>query len=76
MKKLEEMNNKELEKVNHITLIIALILEIATIIENIVRYDSSYSPAVIILGSIAVACAICAIIDQIKRDKFNNKKGK
>ena len=72
------MNNKELEKVNRITLIIALILEIATIIENIVRYDS-YSPAVIILGSIAIACAICTIIDQNKRnkrrDEFNNKKG-
>ena len=65
------MSNKELEKVNRITLIIAIIAEVAVIIENIVRYDSSYSPAVIILGSIAVACAICAIIN-----KFNNKKGK
>ena len=75
MKRLRDMNNKELEKVNRITLIIALMGEIATIIENIVWYDS-YSPAVIISGSIAVACVIYAIIDQIKRDKFNNKKGK
>ena len=75
MKRLRDMNNKELEKVNHITLIIALMGEIAIIIENIIWYDS-YSPAVIISGSIAVAGAIYAIIDQIKRDKFNNKKGK
>ena len=75
MKRLRDMNNKELEKVNHITLIIALMGEIAIIIENIIWYDS-YSPAVIISGSIAVACVIYAIIDQIKRDKFNNKKGK
>ena len=68
MKRLRDMNNKELKRVNTILLIIALILEIGTIIENIVRYDS-YSPAAIILSSIAVACVICAIIDQIKRDK-------
>lgn len=68
MKRLRDMNNKELEKVNRTTLIIALILEIAAIIENIIWYDS-YSPAVIISGSIAVACAIYAIINQNKRDK-------
>lgn len=68
MKRLRDMNNKELEKVNRNTLIIALMGEIAIIIENIVWYDS-YSPAVIISGSIAVACAIYAIIDQNKRDK-------
>lgn len=69
MKRLRDMNNKELEKVNHITFIIALIAEIVVIIENIIWYDD-YSPAVIILASIAIACAICAIII-----KFNNKKG-
>jgi len=68
MKRLRDMNNKELEKVNRNTLIIALMGEIAIIIENIVWYDS-YSLAVIISGSIAVACAIYAIINQNKRDK-------
>lgn len=68
MKKLRDMSNKELKRVNRILLVIALILEIVTIIENIVLYDS-YSLAVIISGSIAVACAIYAIINQNKRDK-------
>ena len=71
MKKLEEMSNKELSIIEYIVFIICiigLIVDVFTIIENIVRYDS-YSPAAIILSSIAVACVICAIIDQIKRDK-------
>ena len=70
MKRLRDMNNKELEKVNRITLIIAVIFDFGIIIENIIWYDD-YSPAVIILASIAIACAICAIIN-----KFNYKKVK
>ena len=57
-----------LDKINCITAIIVIICEIGIIIENIVWYDS-YSPAVIILASLAVACAIYAIINQNKRDK-------
>ena len=79
MKKLRDMSNKELEKVNRITLIIAVIFDFGIIIENIIWYDD-YSLAVIISGPIAIACAICYIIDQIKRnkrkDKINKKKGK
>ena len=74
MKRLRDMNNKELEKVNRILLVIVLILEIGIIIENIVWYND-YSPAVILSASLAIACVIYTIIDQIKRDKFNNKKG-
>ena len=36
MKRLRDMNNKELEKVNRITLIIAVIFDFGIIIENIV----------------------------------------
>lgn len=73
MKKHEEMSNKELSIIEYIVFIICiigLIVDVGIIIENIVWHDS-YSPAVIILASIAIACAICAIIS-----KFNNKKGK
>lgn len=78
MKKLEEMSNKELKKVNRILLVIVLILEIATIIENIVLYDS-YSLAVIILASLAIVAFIINIIDnyyidEIKRDKRLKKR--
>lgn len=78
MKKLEEMSNKELKRVNRILLVIVLILEIATIIENIVLYDS-YSLAVIILASLAIVAFIINIIDnyyidEIKRDKRLKKR--
>ena len=76
MKKHEEMSNKELSIIYSIILIICiigLIVDVAIIIENIVWYDS-YSPVVIISGSIAVACAIYAIINKIKRDKRLKKR--
>ena len=79
MKKHEEINNKELSIIYSIILIIciiAVIIDVGIIIENIVWYDSYYNLAIIILASIAIACAIYAIINKIKRDKRLKKKKK
>ena len=73
MKKISEMSNKELSRINHILLIITLIGEIGILIENIVWFDD-YSPAAIFLTSLAISCAIYAIIDKIKRDKRLKKR--
>ena len=76
MKKPEEINNKELSIIYSIILIICiigLIIDVGIIIENIIWYDD-YSPAVIISASLAIACAIYAIINKIKRDKRLKKK--
>ena len=76
MKRLRDMSNTELSIIEYITLIICmigLIVDVGIIIENIVWYDS-YSPAVILLASLAIACAIYAIINKIKRDKRLKKR--
>ena len=76
MKRLRDMSNKELSIIEYITLIICiigLIVDVGIIIENIVWYDD-YRPAVILLASLAIACAIYAIINKIKRDKRLKKR--
>lgn len=74
MKRLRDMNNKELEKVNRITLIIALICEIGVMIKNIIWYDDYNNLAMIIMSSFVIAGCIYVLIDQFKRYKRIKKR--
>ena len=66
MKKLRDMSNKELEKVNRITLIIALILEIGIIIISIAKSGSIIERAI-------AACLLVATVSLIKSIHQENK---
>ena len=66
MKRLRDMNNKELEKVNRITLIIALILEIGIIIISIAKSGSIIERAI-------AACLLVATVSLIKSIHQENK---
>lgn len=64
---------KKLNRTEYITSIIALIAEVAVLISNIVKFDS-YSPAIIIIASVAIVGLIINIIGDIKRNKRLKKK--
>ena len=76
------MNNKKFLIIVYIILIIGLIGEIGTVMQDIgiVKFNSSYcNLAIIILSFIGIAaviysCAIYAIINKIKRDKRLKRK--